>query len=76
MLYGTLSSVVYKYGTLLGLLGSVPTNVYKGFDNVIESVDIIIVQDETAAIIFQDGGFFVGYRVGVGFLVHSGWVAC
>ena len=57
MLDGAFAVTVYQYGALLGLRGGDAADVYKCFDDIVKSVDIIVVKDEAAARVFQHFGF-------------------
>lgn len=56
---GTFSMAVDKYGALLGLGIGYAADVDECFDYIVEGVDIVIVQNQIAAGIFEDGGFVV-----------------
>ena len=51
-LYGTTTSIMNQYGTLLGLLIGMATDVHQGLDYVVESMVVVVVKNETAAAIF------------------------
>lgn len=57
---GTFSMAVDQDGALLGLGIGYAADVDERFDYIVEGVDIVIVQNQIAAGIFEDGGFVVG----------------
>ena len=56
---GAFAMAMDKDGTLLGLLGGVAAYVDEGFDDVVESVDVVVVEDEAASRIFKDVGLIL-----------------
>ena len=57
--YGAFAVAVDKDGALLGLGVGDAANVDEGFDDVVEGVDIVVVEDEVAAGVFEYVGFVV-----------------
>lgn len=57
---GAFAVAVDEDGALLGLLVGDAADVDKRFDDVVEGVDVVVVEDEAAAGVFEHGGFVVG----------------
>ena len=60
MFYGTLAVAVDQNGALLGLGIGDAADVDQRLDDVVEGVDIVVVEYQAAAGVFEGGGFVVG----------------
>ena len=56
MLDGAFAVAVYKDGALLGLGIGDAADVHECFDDVVESMDIIVVKHKVASRVFEDCG--------------------
>lgn len=65
------SVAVDEDGALFGLLFGVSADIYKSFDDVVEGVHVVVVEEEAATAVFEHGGFFGGLWANVGFLFHA-----
>ena len=54
---GTFAMTVDEDGTLFGLSVRYATDINECFDDVVESVNIVVVQNKVAARVLEDGGF-------------------
>ncbi len=55
--YGAFSVAMDQNGALFGLLSGVATDVDKGFDDVVEGMDIVVIKHQLATVILQYGCF-------------------
>ena len=60
MFDGTFAVAMDEDGALLSLGIGDTTDVDEGFDYVVEGVDIVVVEYQAAAGVFEGGGFVVG----------------
>ena len=65
--YDTFSGVVYHDGTLLGLFVGVAADIDEGFDDIVESVVVVVVDNQVAAAVVKQFNilFFLGFVLAV-----------
>ena len=57
------ASVVDEDGALLGLFVGVAADVDEGFDDVVEGVVVVVVDNEAASAVLEDAEFFVKFGI-------------